>query len=136
MPSRGLPLGSSIPFSRLNFRVSSLVMILSVLKRARRTKWVTQGIVKKVFDFFSNYVPSVLTFSRVSGIDCAKPLFDRKHAFSILFRFWSIYSDMELIRLELTQSLIKCYSSFNIITAPNLAILLVFWKRNMKVFIF
>ena len=94
---------------------------------------------KKSFRFFfSNYVPSVLTFSRVSTIDRAKPFFKTRpgNAFSILFRFWSIYSQMELFKLEITQSLIKCYSSFNVITAPNLAILLVFWKRNMKIFIF
>ena len=36
-----------------------------------------EGIVKKVFEFFfSNYESSVLTFSRLSGIDCTKSFFE------------------------------------------------------------
>ena len=35
-----------------------------------------KGIVKKFPKFFSNYVPSGCTFSRLPWIDCAKPFFE------------------------------------------------------------
>ena len=54
---------------------------------------MVQCIREKVFDFFSNYAPSEVEFSRLSGIDCAKPFFEIRPetTFSNLFQFWSIY---------------------------------------------
>ena len=48
------------------------------------------GIVKKGFDFFfSNYVPSVLTFSRLSGIYCTKLFFEIRPVFRNMTRAYS-----------------------------------------------
>ena len=63
---------------------------------------VCEGIVKKVFEFFSNYVPSEVKFFRSSGIDCAKPFFQNANG-DTLFRAdfdfhpnWTIMSRFEL----------------------------------------
>ena len=72
---------------------------LSTLKNRKIKSRSQIRVRKKVFDFFSHCVPSVLAFSKLSGIDCAKLFFEIRPG----TRFFELISILVSMRLYMDQ---------------------------------
>ena len=67
---------------------------------------------KKVLEFFSNYAPSEAEFSRLPGIDCAKPFFEIRPG-TRFFELISIFAPMGLYMDQNRNMLEKVYFRSN-----------------------